>query len=232
MDKVVLLTELRALAERPPDFSTYTPTSHIHLDWLAKAEALLSRWDAMKAVPFVVAVQFLEAESGRAAQVGTLTRVLYLAIADLELDIPPSPQQVFGPGAVYDFLKSLRDVLGSASSSLLIVDPYLDDQIFDAYLSSISAQIQVRLLTQKYAQSLKASLAKFRAQNRLDVEIRHSSSLHDRVVCVDDRSCWVLGQSIKDAAKTKPTYIAPLSADAAEPKIAFYRALWKAATPL
>jgi hypothetical protein len=88
----------------------------------------------------------------------------------------------------------------------------------------------VRLLTKNYAQSLKVSLVKFRAQNQLDVEIRHSSSLHDRVLCVDDRSCWVLGQSIKDAAKTKPTYIAPLSTDAAELKIAFYKRLWKTAT--
>lgn len=30
--------------------------------------------------------------------------------------------------------------------------------------------------------------------------------MHDRVLFIDSR-CWVIGQSIKDAAKKKPTYI-------------------------
>jgi hypothetical protein len=42
----------------------------------------------------------------------------------------------------------------------------------------------------------------------------------------------VLGQSIKDAAKTKPTYLAPLASDAAQLKKADYEQIWSAASPI
>jgi hypothetical protein len=158
--------------------------------------------------------------------------VLHRAEADLALDVPLSPQQVFGPGAVYDFLKALRELLSSATNSLLIVDPYLDEQVFDVYLSTVSPGIDTRLLASKYGTALKASAQKFMAQTGATVSIRTSSQLHDRVVFVDAASCWVLGQSIKDAAVKGPTYIAPLDPEATQLKLSAYDALWTAATPL
>jgi hypothetical protein len=168
----------------------------------------------------------------RDMNVAQMLGVLHRAIADLELEIPALPPQAFGPGAVYDFHKTLRDLLASATKSLFIVDPYLDDQIFDAYLSTVSQQVHVRLLARDYAASLKASVQKFVAQKKMAVEVRSSKSIHDRVMFVDDGSCWVLGQSIKDAAKTKPTYLAPLANDAAQLKKADYEQIWGAATPI
>lgn len=86
--------------------------------------------------------------------------------------------------------------------------------------------VSVRLLVREYAAALKPALEKFVAQNKMNVEIRHSKSIHDRVVFLDNVSCWVLGQSIKDAAKSKPTYLAPLSFDAAQLKKADYDQIW------
>jgi hypothetical protein len=63
----------------------------------------------------------------------------------------------------------------------------------------------------------------------MNVEVRTSQGIHDRVVFVDGRSCWVLGQSIKDAAKSKPTYIAPIAADATQLKLADYEKIWATA---
>jgi hypothetical protein len=39
---------------------------------------------------------------------------------------------------------------------------------------------------------------------------------------VDDGSCWILGQSIKDAAKSEPPYLAHLPADDARLKVVEY----------
>jgi hypothetical protein len=36
--------------------------------------------------------------------------------------------------------------------------------------------------------------------------MRSSNGVHDRVVFADDK-CWVIGQSIRDAAVKRPTYI-------------------------
>jgi hypothetical protein len=46
--------------------------------------------------------------------------------------------------------------------------------------------------------------------------------VHDRVVFADER-CWVIGQSIKDAAQKKPTYIVELDA---EPMKRIYEDIW------
>lgn len=232
MDKVALLAELRALAHDVPDFGTYSPSSRIHLEWLGKAHALILRWEPVEAISFKITVDSLYYDLTRDIYVGQLLAILYRAIADLEIQVPELPPQAFGPGAVYDFNKALRDLLGSATKTLLIVDPYLDDQVFDAYISTVSPQVVVRLLAREYASSLAPAVQKFIAQKKMTIEVRSSQGIHDRVIFIDDRSCWVLGQSIKDAAKAKPTYLAPLAHDASELKKADYERIWIAATPI
>ena len=231
MEKVVLLTELRALASDVPDFSKYSSTSKPHLEWLGKASALLTVWNKYEVIGFKSAADSLSLELIRDMNVGKLMGVLHRAIADLELQVPALPTQAFGPGAVYDFQKALRDLLSSSTKSLFIIDPYLDEQIFDAYLSTVASQVSVRLLARQYAAALKPAVLAFVAQKKMSVEVRSSTATHDRVLFVDDRSCWVLGQSIKDAAK-KPTYLAPLADDAAQLKKADYEVIWSTAKPI
>ena len=154
MDKVALLTELKAVAANVPDFKAYTLSSLPHLEWLGKTHALLSRWNWVEVISFETAANLLALELLRDMNVAKMLGVLHRAIADLELQVPALPPQAFGPGAVYDFHKTLRDLLASATKSLFIVDPYLDDQVFDAYLSTVSQQVHVRLLAREYATSL------------------------------------------------------------------------------
>jgi len=232
MDTVTLLAELRALAAGPPDFAGYVPTSRAHLEWLGKTYALRLRWDKYEAMSFKTACDLLPLQLTRDAHIGTIHNVLHRAIADLELKVGALPAQAFGPGAVYDFMKALRDLLASATTSLFVIDPYLDEQVFDTYLSTLSPAVSARLLARDSAKSLRASVAAFVVQKRMSVEIRTSQATHDRVIFLDDRSCWVLGQSLKDAAKSKPTYLAPLPNDVAQLKKADYERIWASAIPL
>src|SRR2546427_5966251 len=57
------------------------------------------------------------------------------------------PPQTFGPGAVYDFMKALREVLASATTSLLVVDPYRSEE----HTSELQSQSNLvcRLLLEK-----------------------------------------------------------------------------------
>lgn len=232
MNAVALLAELRALANNVPDFQTYSPASRLHLEWLGKTSALLTLWNKDEAVTFKSAADYLAFDIMRDIGVAKLLNLLHRAIAELELQVPTLPKQVFGPGAVYDFLKSLRDLLASATKSIFIVDPYLDEDIFDSYLSAISPSVSVRLLAREYAVALKPSVQKFVSQTKGAVEVRVSKSIHDRVVFLDGHSCWVLGQSIKNAAKSMPTYLAPLPDDAAQLKKDDYERIWKTATAI
>jgi len=232
MDKVVLLAELRALADGIPDFAVYSPSSRIYLEWLGKAHALIWRWQKVEAISFQITADSLYYDVLRDINVGKLLAILHRAIADLEIQVPELPPQAFGPGAVYDFNKALRDLLASAKKALLIVDPYLDDQVFDDYISTVSPQVVVRLLAREYAPSLAPTVQKFISQMKMTVEIRSSQGIHDRVIFIDDTTCYVLGQSIRHAAKAKPTYLAPLPPDTSKFKKDVYEQIWTAATPI
>jgi hypothetical protein len=233
MPPQILLAQLRSLLARAPSFENYTPSSAEHLSWLGQAHALVSRWHPTEAGAFKLSSDFLGGSSllrdGHVAEVlGTLHR----AVADLELLVPDGTQTAFGPGAMYDFFKALNQVISSAKTSLFVIDPFMDDGIFDAYLSSVASGIRVRLLLRDYSAKVKPAAMHFATQHHVSIEARKSTVLHDRVVFVDNSECWVLGHSIKDAARAKPTYLAPLSPDVSALKLADYENIWAAAAAI
>jgi hypothetical protein len=232
MNSAVLLAELQLMANDIPDFQSFSSTSHQHFEWLGKTHALLLRWNDAEADTFRQISGFLGMQLTREGNVVQLMGILHRALADLQLDTPSKPDQAFGPGAVYDFFKALKDVLSTATQTVMVVDPYLDDQVFDTYISGIGPSVTVKLLTTKTGDQFGPALDRYQAQHSQDIQARKSKSIHDRVVMIDGRSCWVLGQSINNAAKSKPTYIAPLSLDTAAEKIRTYQGIWDESEPV
>ncbi len=230
MEPHVLLNQLKSLLVRAPDFKNYSPGSIEYHEWLGKASALVTRWNNIESIGFKTAADFLGLQGNRDYNIGQIFGILHRAVADLELQLPADKGQAFGPGAIYDFFKALNVVLASAQNSLLIADPYMDDTVFDTYLSSVPKGIGVRLLVGKYTAKVKPAAEKFVAQYGALLEVRNSGAFHDRLIFVDNDVCWVLGQSIKDAAASRPTYLAPLSPDVAIPKLSDYEQIWLKAT--
>lgn len=232
MDKVVLLAQLKSLLATAPNFSSYSPSSAEHQAWLARTHALVSRWDKLTAISIASAADFMHLAIIRDRNVATVFGVIHRAIADLEADSPPVQGFALPAGATYDFFRELSMLMRSAQSALLVVDPYLDESIFDRYLQGLPAGVSLRLLANTYGPRLKAALSAFAAQHGQSASIRTSAAFHDRVIFIDGLSGWVLGQSIKDAAASKPTYLLPLAADIAALKLSHYEAVWNGATPL
>lgn len=232
MEPHVLLAQLRSLLDRAPDFNALRGVPLEHSMWLGQAFALVSRWDRFEAVSFKTASDFLMGGINREMNIAKVFGAIHRAIADLELKASLSKDQAFGPGAVYDFFRALNEVMSSAMQSLLVVDPYLDATIFDAYLSNSLAGVAIRILLGKSSVDLKAAADAFSKQHGRVVELRVSSEIHDRLIFVDGGVCWVLGQSIKDAAVRKATYLAPLSPDVASFKLVVYERLWQRAQPI
>lgn len=226
MKPEVLLAQLRALLERAPDFEQYSPVSHDHASWLGQAHALLVRWDKAQAIMFQVSADALPMDLVRASNVATIFGTLHRAIADLELKVPQKGKVAFSAGEIYDFFRELNNVIKSAESSILIVDPYLDATVFDHYLISRNENVTVRLLLNKNAGSLKAAAEKYIQQHGNVLEVRRSTKIHDRVIFIDGYVCWIVGQSLKQAAKAKPTYLAPLAPDVVAAKLEDYENIW------
>lgn len=229
MEPHILLAQLRSLLERAPDIELYSPTSKDHMTWLAQGHALILRWNALEAISFKSSCDFLSMSATRQINVSKIFGIMHRAIADLELQVPTEMEVSFGAGSVYDFFKALNKVVASAEKSLLIIDPYLDETVFDHYLNSRNTDVQVRLLVNKNAEQLLPASKKYIAQFGDVLEIRKSKNIHDRVIFVDGYVCWLIGQSVKDAAKAKPTYLVQLPPDIVSSKLENYEEIWNSA---
>jgi hypothetical protein len=232
MEPNILLAQLRALAERSPDLSAYSPTSKDQMIWLAQAHALISRWNANEGFAFKNACDFLSSTLMRDSSITKIFGTLHRAVADLELILPAGTESTFGAGDVYDFFQTLNKVISSAEKSLFIIDPYLDQTVFDHYLVSRQENVAVRLLLNHNAEKVVPSANMYIRQHGPVLELKQSSALHDRVIFVDGYVCWLIGQSLKDAAKAKPTYLVQAPPDVVSEKLKNYEEIWSAASTL
>ncbi|BAW79850.1 hypothetical conserved protein [Candidatus Nitrosoglobus terrae] len=200
--------------------------------WLGEALSLISKWDQTRANKFQTVTKAMIGNLQRQMCYGIVLTTIREAIASLESTLPQDAGQVFGPGAVYDFFKDLNKILGKATRTVFIVDPYMDDAIFDRYLSgNISSSIAVQLLVSEHAK-VKEAAAAFSTQHNVKISIRQSKTIHDRVIFIDSKQCWVFGTSIKDAAVKNPTYLDPISADIVPKTLKIYEELWEKAEPI
>ena len=152
--------------------------------------------------------------------------VLKSSIDELELMLPEAELTgAYETGDEYGFYRDLKVLVGFATKELFIVDNYLDTKLFDVYMENVDSAAGIRVLTNQVGPPLLTVAQMF--SNRGNFELRSSKDVHDRIVFADDR-CWVIGRSIKDAAKKKPTYIVEHPSAALMRGI--YEPLWAVAT--
>ena len=115
---------------------------------------------------------------------------------------------MYEAGDEYAFYRDLSSIVATATKEIFIVDAYLDEKIFNLYVDKVPAGAAVRILSNKIGSNVH-TIATMYSKNR-PLELRSSAESHDRVIFIDQR-CWVAGQSIKDAAQRKPTYLVELN---------------------
>jgi hypothetical protein len=227
MEQEILLAQLRAHLERAAQYDNYNYGSKELLIWLSQGYALVAKCDIGEAVSFKVAWKGLKSLAFGADAYNDILAILHRVMATLELEVPQGAEITFGSGEVYNFFRALNKVIGSAEKSIFIIDPYLDNTVFDHYLNAREPAVVVRLLIGPKSKQIKPAGAKYVAQYGPVLEVKQSNKTHDRVIFIDGYACWIFGQSIKDAAKAKPTYLAPLSPDVVTEKLEDYEAIWK-----
>lgn len=118
-------------------------------------------------------------------------------------------EKAYEAGDPFAFIGDILSLIKKANQEILMIDPYMDDETFSFFLSNLKSEsVNVKLLIKPKKNKIsKKVLDSFRKSNPgINLEIRNSKEIHDRVLFIDDR-CWVIGQSIKDAATQKPTYM-------------------------
>jgi hypothetical protein len=166
-------------------------------------------------------------QSNLVARCKAYETALNSTLAELRLDMPEDEiKGTYEPGEEYEFYRDVKFVVGLAHTELFIVDAYLSTEIFDVYAASISRSVRFRLLGANVRPEVIALGVKYASGGNF--QFRSSNAIHDRVIFVDQR-VWVCGQSLKDAAKKKPTYIVEHDESLMRP---IYESVWSSAQPL
>ena len=109
------------------------------------------------------------------------------------------PNQVFLPaGSQHDAYIELRKIVQESTHEILIVDGYVDDSLW-RLLTNLQPSVKIRVLTQTMKGDFTLEGKKFVIQRGNPVEVRLTSSYHDRFIVTDGQRCWHIGASIKDA---------------------------------
>lgn len=233
IDQAFLLAQLRAILARTPDFSTFSARSSLHHEWLAAAYAAVSVHNHLEGSSIKTWWGMLDSHALRASAVANILAPIHRAVAELDMAVGARPGGVYGPGAVYDFGRGIRELLSSAKSEVFCVDPYLDAAAFDGYVAGAPAAAALKVLVgRKPKPGLASAMAAFSTQHPSRLVALKSPNVHDRILFIDRTTCFIVGQSLKDGARSAPTYVAPLPADLAPLKLAEYDRVWAAAAPL
>ncbi|MGA2329793.1 MAG: hypothetical protein ABSH05_26375 [Bryobacteraceae bacterium] len=149
-------------------------------------------------------------------------------VSTLRLQLPEEEVKgVYEPGEDYAFYRDLSLLIQTATEDILMVDAYLDEQVFNLYVSKVSDTATVRILSNKVGANVETVARMYARSRRL--ELRSSADVHDRAVFLDKRG-WVIGQSIKDAARKKPTYLVELNEPLLTVSRDVYNRIWGVAT--
>lgn len=233
MDPETLYRQLGRLIEAMPKLAVYPIPKEVH-EWAGRAYALVSMVSATDAIFFKTAVDRL---STAAAQSGAdeIAAIVYRALAIAETRAPAGARGSFIPaGNRFDAFAAVSKVLQTATSDVLIVDPYMDETALTEFGTAVIDKISLRLLTDRATvkATLRPAAARWVQQNGasrpLSVRVAPPKTLHDRAIFIDHKTAWTLTQSLKDFADRAPGEIIRAD-DTAALKIAAYESVWASA---
>ena len=98
----------------------------------------------------------------------------------------------------------IRDVLDTARSDILIIDPYLGSSLLLTLRGLSPRALWVNFLTsdRNLRADFRTELEAFRQQmSHVRTEVRTATSFHDRFLVIDGNDFYHVGASIKDAGK-------------------------------
>jgi hypothetical protein len=233
-----LYLQLGALVEGMPDLAAGAITNDMNR-WLGRAAALVGETgDTANSITLQVASQHLKNSLLREENAQTILAIVYTALAKAELAAPIQVQGTFmAAGNTFDAFAGVSNVLRSATSSVMLVDPYSDAIVVTDYVGLAPENVSVKILaTGRYRDTLKAAASRWNSQNGttrpLEVRIAPERDLHDRLIIVDETTAWDLGQSFNKLAERAHTSLVRANKEVGDMKIAAYAAIWASATPI
>ncbi len=108
-------------------------------------------------------------------------------------------QKVFFEGQVYDAFELLVSLVQKAKREIVLVDGYVDTGTLNI-LAKKESGVSVTMWTHPKTSLTKRDVATFNAQYPT-LEVKHTTSFHDRFLILDGAEGYLVGASLKDAGK-------------------------------
>ncbi len=235
-----LYHQLGHLVATVPDLSYgQCDTTEVH-QWLARVCALVdASGDPIDAGFLRNACDGLDGGVLHDSNVHRIITIVYRALARAELAAPTSAQGTYIPaGGSFTALAAVSKILGSAKTSVLMVDPYADAILLTEFAVLAPEGVEVHVLADAtfhkpgLEPAAKYWAKQFGLSRPLDVRLASPKSLHDRLILVDSRDAFTLGQSFNALASRAPTSLVRADSETARLKVAAYNDIWTAAVPL
>lgn len=107
-------------------------------------------------------------------------------------------QGILFDGQIYDAYAFVNDLLRSAKSEVLLIDNYIDDDIFTLF--SKYQNIKIKIYTQSISKQLRLDFKKYNSQYQ-NIELHEFKKAHDRFLILDEKEIYHIGASLKDLGK-------------------------------
>jgi len=226
-----LLAEIEDILRTTPDASVHRHPTDDNFAWFGRAQAAVGRWDPAKGEIFrkyVSSFQSVPSAREAASNRPRFMSMLHEARADIRSRVAEPLAEVFAEGQVFRYFDEVRKLIELAQEDILFIDPYINAEFISRFLPNVRQGVKVRLLTSKDAHGAVQAADLFSKERNLAISIRSEPSLHDRLVFVDGRECYVSGGSFKDGAKRSPGMLMQIS-DAFPAVRQIYETKWSGA---
>ncbi|HLP71823.1 MAG TPA: RhuM family protein [Bacteroidales bacterium] len=116
----------------------------------------------------------------------------------LRTELPPS-EGIFYDGQIFDAYKFVCDIIKSAHQSIILIDNYIDESIFDL-LSKRKSKVKSTIYTSNITRQLRLDLLKHNQQYS-EIQLIQFIKSHDRFLIIDEKTVYHIGASLKDLGK-------------------------------
>ena len=116
----------------------------------------------------------------------------------IKTSLPPV-EGVFYDGQLFDAYKFVADLIRTATTSLILIDNYIDDTVLTLFTKRIPG-VTVTIYTAQISKKLSLDLQRHNSQYE-PIDIRQFNQSHDRFLIVDEKELYHIGASLKDLGK-------------------------------
>jgi hypothetical protein len=111
----------------------------------------------------------------------------------------PPVEGIFFNGQIFDAYVFAAQLVKSASSSLLLIDNYVDESVLLLF-SKRAPGVTATIYTQRITQQLQLDLTRYNSQYP-QINIHTYQQAHDRFLIIDNTEVYHIGVSLKDLGK-------------------------------